>query len=208
MFLKITRTAICDIIVVLLFFAIIVCSIQICCKEQLTGIQRNIALFQTLAYKQEQAPKIKLDPVRKLLTAKPLYKSQYARLIIDRIDVDLPIYFGNTYDVLKNGVGQSPNGYFPGEGGSIICMAHNFSTFLRRLGEVENDDIIKINTSYGNFEYKVVDSKIIEETDLDATPVQTDQEILYLFTCYPFNNIGRATQRYLVIAEHVSGGIE
>ena len=45
------------------------------------------------------------------------------------------------------------------------------------------------------------DTKLIYETQLDMIPIQREKEILMLFTCYPFNNIGYATQRYVVYAE-------
>lgn len=203
---KTIKTAICDIIVVLLFCIIIVTCINIFGKEPITAARRYISMFETIVSKQK-VEEIKMDPVKKRLSSYPLYESQYASLIIEKIGVNLPIYYGTSDNVLKLGVGQSPNGYFPGEGGSIICMAHNFSTFLKRLGELQNGDIIIINTGYGNFEYEVFEEKIVAETNLESTPIQSDEEILYLFTCYPFNNIGYTYDRYLVSAKLVKGGI-
>ena len=43
--------------------------------------------------------------------------------------------------------------------------------------------------------------KLIKETEVDKLPIQKDKEILMVYTCYPFNNIGYATQRYVVYAE-------
>ena len=82
-------------------------------------------------------------------------------------------------------------------------MGHNFEGFFRRFGELEVGDDIKITTTYGEYNYKIYDLKLIEETDLDAMPIQRDKEILMIFTCYPFNNIGYAYQRYVVYAELV-----
>ena len=74
---------------------------------------------------------------------------------------------------------------------------------LKRLGELQIGNEIKITTSYGEYTYKVYDMQLIKETELDKLPVQRDKEILMLYTCYPFNNIGYATQRYVVYAELV-----
>ena len=41
----------------------------------------------------------------------------------------------------------------------------------------------------------------MNETDIDALPIKDNKEILMIYTCYPFNNIGYATQRYVVYAE-------
>ena len=43
--------------------------------------------------------------------------------------------------------------------------------------------------------------KIINETDVDQIPIQDEKEILMIYTCYPLNNIGYATQRYVVYSE-------
>ena len=53
------------------------------------------------------------------------HTNKYATIKIPKIDVDLPVYYGDSLDVLKKGVGHSSGSYFPGEGGSIIYMGHN-----------------------------------------------------------------------------------
>jgi len=146
---------------------------------------------------------VKIDVSKKSLENYPEYGTKYATIQIPAIDVDLPVYFGDSLDVLKKGVGHSSGSYFPGEGGSILYMGHNFAGFFRRFGELKVGDKIKINADYGEYNYIIFDLKLINETDLDAVPIQREKEILMVFTCYPFNNIGYATQRYVVYAELV-----
>lgn len=131
----------------------------------------------------------------------PEYGTQYATIQIPSIDVDLPVYFGDTLEILKKGVGHSSGSYFPGEGGSIIYMGHNSTSVFRRFSELELGDEITVQTSYGTYVYEIYDMQIINETDLDMLPIQKEEEILMIYTCYPFNNIGYATQRYVVYAE-------
>ena len=150
---------------------------------------------------QEQTTTIREE--KKSLENYPEYGTQYATIEIPRIDVNLPVYFGSTLDVLKNGVGHDSASYFPGEGGSIIYMGHNSKNAFRRFSELKKGDEITVKTSYGDFTYKIYDMKLIEETDLDALPIQKDEEILMCYTCYPFNNIGYATQRYVVYAKPI-----
>ena len=133
----------------------------------------------------------------------PEYGTQYATIEIPKIDVNLPVYFGSTLDVLKNGVGHDSASYFPGEGGTIIYMGHNSKNAFRRFSELKKGDEITVKTSYGDFTYKIYDMKLINEKDLDALPIQKDEEILMCYTCYPFNNIGYATQRYVVYAKPI-----
>ena len=131
----------------------------------------------------------------------PEYGTQYASIEIPRINVNLPVYFGDTLEVLKKGVGHSSGSYFPGEGGSIIYMGHNSKNMFRRFSELQLGDEIKVTTSYGEYTYKIYDMQLIKETDVDKLPVQKEKEILMVYTCYPFNNIGYAKQRYVVYAE-------
>lgn len=131
----------------------------------------------------------------------PEYGTKYATIEIEKIDASLPVYFGDTLEILKKGVGHSSGSYFPGEGGSIVYMGHNSKNVFRRFSELQIGNEIKVTTTYGEYTYKIYDMKLIKETDLDKLPIQNDKEILMVYTCYPFNNIGYTTQRYVVYAE-------
>ena len=142
-----------------------------------------------------------IDTEKNTIENYPTYGTQYATIQIDKIDVNLPVYFGDTLEILKKGVGHSSGSYFPGEGGSIIYMGHNSKKMFRRFSELQKGNEIKVTTSYGEYTYKIYDMKLIKETELDQLPIQRDKEILMVYTCYPFNNVGYATQRYVVYAE-------
>ena len=130
----------------------------------------------------------------------PEYGTKYGTIEIAKINVNLPVYYGDSLDILKNGVGHSSGSYFPGEGGSIVYMGHNSKKMFRRFSELQIGDKIKVTTSYGEYNYKIYDMKLIKETEVDKLPIQKDKEILMVYTCYPFNNVGYATQRYVVYA--------
>ena len=82
-------------------------------------------------------------------------------------------------------------------------MGHNSKKVFRRFSELQIGDKITVKANYGEFEYTIYDMQIIEETDTEKLPIKTDEEILMVYTCYPFNNIGYATQRYVVYAKLV-----
>ena len=168
-------------------------------------IELNISLINKIAVdtssKKNEVMSIDLDTNK--IQNYPEYGTQYATIEIPKIDVNLPVYFGSTLDVLKNGVGHDSASYFPGEGGTIIYMGHNSKNAFRRFSELKKGDEITVKTSYGDFTYKIYDMKLINEKDLDALPIQKDEEILMCYTCYPFNNIGYATQRYVVYAKPI-----
>ena len=143
----------------------------------------------------------KIDTEKKTLENYPEYGTQYATIEIPRIDANLPVYFGDTLEILKKGVGHSSGSYFPGEGGSILYMGHNSKKVFRRFSKLQIGDEIKVTTTYGEYNYKIYDMQLINETELEKVPIQKDEEILMVYTCYPFNNVGYATQRYVVYAK-------
>ena len=185
-------------LIVIAFFGLI----NICLGRQ---INLNISLINKMAIdksaKKEEI--MAIDTNTNKIQNYPEYGTQYATIEIPKIDVNLPVYFGSTLDVLKNGVGHDSASYFPGEGGTIIYMGHNSKNAFRRFSELKKGDEITVKTSYGDFTYKIYDMKLINEKDLDALPIQKDEEILMCYTCYPFNNIGYATQRYVVYAKPI-----
>lgn len=142
-----------------------------------------------------------INEEKKSLENYPEYGTQYATIEIPRIDAELPVYFGDTLEILKKGVGHSSGSYFPGEGGSILYMGHNSKKVFRRFSKLQIGDKIKVTTTYGEYNYTIYDMQLINETDTDKVPIQRNEEILMIYTCYPFNNIGYATQRYVVYAK-------
>ena len=188
-----------NIIVAFFFFFLILGSVQIALGQK---INEAITMLNyiTIDLSNKKETEISLDKNTGIINY-PEYGTQYATLKIEAIDVDLPVYFGDTLEILKNGIGHSSGSYFPGEGGSIIYMGHNSKQVFRRFSELQIGDLIKVTTTYGEFDYKIYDMKLINETEIDKLPIQNDEEILMIYTCYPFNNIGYATQRYVVYAK-------
>ena len=142
------------------------------------------------------------EPVT-VLTNTPAYGTQYATLKIPSIGIDLPIYYGKTLDLLKNGVGHDNDSYFPGEGGSIILMGHNYKRLLGKLPKASIGDQIQIITDYGEFNYTIYDTQIVNENQTNKVPIQEEKELLMIYTCWPINNVGYATERYVVYSQLV-----
>lgn len=190
-----------NIIVAFLFLMIILGAINLSFGQE---IEDTVLLVNQVAIKVdstfEQKP-TELNTQENRLQNYPEYGAKYATIQIPKIDIDLPVYYGDTLDILKKGVGHSSGSYFPGEGGSIIYMGHNSKKVFRRFSELQKGNEITVKTEYGEFKYKIYDMQLIGETETEKLPIQKDKEILMIYTCYPFNNIGYATQRYVVYAE-------
>ncbi len=197
---NVIKATIIDVIVALLILVLIIFAIYMFLGQT---IEENILLVNQVAVKVEKTTEKQAMEMNEdnRLENYPEYGTQYATIEIPRIDVNLPVYYGDTLQILKNGVGHSSGSYFPGEGGSIIYMGHNSKKVFRRFSELEIGDPIKVTTNYGEFNYKIYDMQLVKETQTDKLPIQKEKEILMVYTCYPFNNIGYATQRYVVYAE-------
>ena len=199
---KVIKATIINVIVALLVTAILLITLKIFLGQQIDFV---FGIANTISINTDNKTTIetKYDVNENKLTSYPEYGTQYARIEIPRIDIDLPVYFGNTMEVLKKGVGHSSGSYFPGEGGSIIYMGHNSKKIFRRFGELKIGDKITIKANYGEFNYEIYDMQIVEETETYKLPIQENEEKLMIYTCYPFNNIGYATHRYVVYANLV-----
>lgn len=131
---------------------------------------------------------------------KPKFGEKYATMIIDKIGVNAPIFFGANENIILYGIGHEEESYLPGEGGSIILCGHNYMNNFSRFDELTNGDIIKIKTDYGEFDYQLYDSQIVFETERDKAPIQNNEEILMIYTCYPLKNTEYTQYRYLLYA--------
>lgn len=198
---NIIKVTIIDLIVALFIVLIIFTVIYLCYGKEISNL---IELVNQIALKVENTDEnkeIEIDKITSKLINYPEYGTQYATIEIPKINVNLPIYFGDTLEILKKGVGHSSGSYFPGEGGSIIYMGHNSINVFRRFSELQKENSIIVKTNYGEYTYKIYDMKLVKETEIDKLPIQKEKEILMIYTCYPFNNIGYATQRYVIYAE-------
>lgn len=198
-FEKSIKATIINVIVALFITAFLLISLYLFFRADLN---ENISIINRVAVeKEERKPVAETIMKENRIENYPEYGAQYATIQIPAIDVDLPVCFGDTLEIIKNAVGHSSGSYFPGEGGSIIYMGHNSQNIFRRFSELVVGDEITVTANYGTFKYKIYDMQLINETDLDKLPIQKEKEILMVYTCYPFKNYGYTTQRYVVYAE-------
>lgn len=128
---------------------------------------------------------------------KPSYGANYGILKIGSLNIELPIYYGETKELLKRGVASNTN--MPGENKRIIMSAHNSSKFLKNIKDIKNDELIKIETTYGKFEYQVFKTEVLNEDEFDKLS-KSDKELLVIYTCYPFDEVIYSNKRFIVYA--------
>ena len=197
------KATISSIIVALFITSALMLVIYLFCGQEIEEIFSLVSKVSIDINPEREQEPIEIDTDDNTLINYPEYGTKYATIKIDKIDLEAPVYYGDTLEILKKGVGHSSGSYFPGEGGSIIYMGHNSKKMFRRFSELQIGNEIKVTTTYGEYTYKIYDMQLIKETEVDKLPIQKEKEILMVYTCYPFNNIGYATQRYVVYAELV-----
>ena len=133
---------------------------------------------------------------------------RYANVTCERIGLDSPVYWGDSSAILRNGAGHSKFSFLPGFGRIIVLSAHNTS-FFKPLKDIEEGDVITLDTNYDTYKYNVTSVKVMHEDDLGKkieNMLLEEKETLMLYTCYPFHAIsGRKTKRLVVLGERIEG---
>ncbi len=123
-------------------------------------------------------------------------------LYIPAINAELAIVEGTDPNDLEKGVGHYKDSYYPDENGQIVLSGHR-DTVFRKLGELKLTDILEVQMPYGNYQYEITHTKIVDADDTSIITLQNDEEELILTTCYPFSYIGDAPDRYIIYAKRV-----
>ena len=139
-------------------------------------------------------------PVQKktLYPEYPAEGDNIGSISIPAINRKLPIIQGTGVNELKKGVGHFTQSVLPGEEDNCVISGHR-DTVFRKIGDLKIGDELIVQTSAGTFTYEVDGTRIVHEDDKTVI-VPMDHAVLTMTTCYPFNFIGNATQRYIVSA--------
>lgn len=132
--------------------------------------------------------------------AKLLPDSIIGRLEVPRLGVSVIIAEGISDTTLRHAVGHIPDTGMPGQADRNIGLAGHRDTFFRPLKNIRIDDLIVITTSAGAFRYHVVFTQVVAPTQTSVLR-PTGGEILTLVTCFPFQFVGTAPDRFIVRAE-------
>lgn len=122
----------------------------------------------------------------------------FATLEIPKLNRTLPVVEGTDADSLDRGVGHLTQSVFPGQGEQIVLSGHR-DTVFRDFNKIEKGDLFIVNMPYGSFTYQIKDTEIVNEDDTTVIR-KMGEEVLVVTTCYPFDFVGSATQRFIIYA--------
>lgn len=141
------------------------------------------------------------------------------RLIIPKLNVDVPVNFGIPNDTdsinnaMENGVAQFSipgASAMPGEIGNLVITGHSagdiysnnqYKFIFSGLERLTQGDLIYIDYQGVRYTYSVTGSQTVEPSDVAALVYETSKPMLTLVTCTP---LGTARYRLLVSAEQVN----
>ena len=139
------------------------------------------------------------------------------RLIIPKLNIDVPIHFGipltDVMSSMNNGVAHyriAGASAFPGEIGNLVITGHSagdiyssnpYKYIFSGLERLEDGDLIYVNYNSTRYIYRVVKKEVVDPSNVAALVVNTDKPIITLVTCTP---LGTSRYRLLVTGEQIS----
>jgi sortase A len=119
-------------------------------------------------------------------------------MAIPRLNRAVRIYEGTERAQLKKGAGHYEKSVLPGIVDNSVIAGHR-DTVFSQFGLLQRGDKIIVTTRYGKFTYIIEKFRIVDGNDRTVI-VPTKRAILTLSTCYPFQYVGSAPQRFIVTA--------
>jgi LPXTG-site transpeptidase (sortase) family protein len=126
------------------------------------------------------------------------------RIRIPAAKVDYVVFGGDDAATLKKGPGHVPGTELPGQDTyrkNCVITGHR-DTHFRGLASVRKGHTIDLESPSGTVTYRVVSREIVMPDAIRVLKA-TEKPRLTLITCYPFNWVGAAPKRLVIVAEPV-----
>lgn len=132
---------------------------------------------------------------------RPSFGEQYAVLRCEAAEMEVPVYWGSSAELLERGACQSSASKVLGETGNAVIDAH-VNTFFANMERIQPGDEVILFTQYGVFTYEARELVTFKNTNKKyILPTETDQ--LTLYTCQA-QVLGTSSTRIGVVCDLVS----
>ena len=135
----------------------------------------------------------------------PTRGSAVARLRIPRVGLDVVVAEGTDPATLLLAPGHLEGSALPGESDNCIIAGHRDGPF-RILGDLRVGDRVEVSGETESGIYRVESIEVVDRSETDPLD-PTDEPVLTLITCFPFNHLGSAPRRLIVRAALRGGPI-
>jgi sortase A len=122
-------------------------------------------------------------------------------ILVPRLHLKAIVVQGDSHTILRRAVGHIPETALPGTPGNVVLAGHR-DTFFRPLRNIRLGDAIDLKTPEGDFQYLVESTQVVPASDLEVLNAPSGH-ILTLITCFPFDYLGPAPNRFIVRAREL-----
>ncbi len=134
-----------------------------------------------------------------------VYDGMMGAVIIDKINVNLPIYHGTDESVLQKGVGHLEGSALPtgDEGNHVVLTGHTglpSATLFTQLDQLVIGDTFVIEVLGESYTYEIYDILVVEPYEVDSLVPVEGKDLVTLVTCTPY---GVNSHRLLVQGERI-----
>jgi sortase A len=173
----------------------------------ISAVQSSPSLSEPMTQENEQVetpiPSTTVVKINEILyPIRPTEGENIGNLTIPAINQIIPIFHGADEDELKKGIGHFARSVLPGENDNSVLSGHR-DTVFRKLGQLKVKDQLIVKTSAGIFTYEIEKFQIVDKDDKTIIS-PADHAVLTVTTCYPFEYIGDAPDRYILIANLIN----
>ena len=121
-----------------------------------------------------------------------------AVLRIPSRNIEVPVFDSTNETALNRGSGHVTGTSLPGDRGNVAIAAHR-DGFFRSLEDIEIGDEIELTTLEGQQIFRVSKLDVVDPLNVGVLN-STEDTAITLITCYPFNYVGAAPDRFIVRA--------
>lgn len=119
-------------------------------------------------------------------------------LHVPKLDRSIGVVEGTDPDALDKGVGHMSSTVLPGQGEQIIFSGHR-DTVFKNFADLALGDTFVVEMPYGDYTYEIQDTEIVDADDTSVVG-KMGEEVLVVSTCYPFDYLGNAPERFVFYA--------
>jgi sortase A len=124
------------------------------------------------------------------------------RIDIPQLALSVPMMAGYDASSLLHGVGHINGTAMPGGLGTLGLAGHR-DTYFRPLRRIAINMEIRVFDRSGSYHYVVDSTEVVSPDKVEVLDIRARPE-LTLITCFPFDYVGTAPQRFIVHAHLVS----
>jgi sortase A len=166
---------------------------------EIYAAREQAALSRELETARKAALRITTAPAPGSPAATLATRALVGRIEVPRLRLSALAREGVDVRTLRGSVGHVPGTALPGAPGNAAFAAHR-DTFFSPLAGIRTGDAVVVTTPGGVHRYTVVGTRIVKPSDVSVLR-SGDRAQLTLVTCYPFDYVGSAPQRFIVQAE-------